>query len=277
MALPDYIPDAKVFMLIKTYPNLSKKYGELVCVAGICQGQLIRIYPIKFRNLEEHRRFKKYQWISVTLRKRPRSKDFRLESYSPEGDITPLERIDKSTYSDFWQRRMKIIGEVPMYGNLQVLIDESKREPFPSLAILKPTKILDFVIEETKRDWSGAQKAYFMQTDLFEEIEPLTLKKLPYKYSYRFLTEDGKERTLMIEDWEIGVLFWNCLKSSNGDETIANGKVREKYIDIAKSPNVFFFIGTSLAHHKKSPNPFIIIGVGAPKTDINAQQLELFE
>ena len=43
MSLPDYIPNAKVFMIIKTYPNLSKKYGELVCTAGICQGEFEEI------------------------------------------------------------------------------------------------------------------------------------------------------------------------------------------------------------------------------------------
>ena len=275
MALPDYIPDAKVFMLIKTYPNLSKKYGELVCTAGICQGQFVRIYPIKFRDLDEYSQFKKYQWISVTLEKRPASKDVRLESYSPRGDIKLLEAID-SGQANFWQKRMRIIDTVPLYRNLQKLIGEAKQKPYPSLAILKPTKILDFVIEPTERDWSEEQKAYFNQADLFMQIKPLTLKKLPYKYSYRFLTEDEKERTLMIEDWEVGALFWKCLKLCNGDENAANRKVREKYLAIAKKPNVFFFIGTVLGNHMKSPNPFIIIGVGAPDTDINVQQMELF-
>jgi len=33
----------------------------------------------------------------------------------------------------------------------------------------------------------------------------------------------------MIEDWEIGAVFWNCLKSSEGIESIELQKVREKY------------------------------------------------
>jgi hypothetical protein len=36
------------------------------------------------------------------------------------------------------------------------------------------------------------------------------VKKLPYKFSYRFFSEGDKEpRKMMIEDWEIGALFWN--------------------------------------------------------------------
>ena len=251
MSLPDYIPNAEVLMTIKTYPNVSKKYGELVCTAGICKGELVRIYPIKFRDLDDYCQFKKYQWINVTLKKRPRSKDFRLESYSPEGDIKLGEHIGHNQ-KNYWQKRMKIIDAVPIHKNLQELIEKAKKPPFPSLAILKPTKILDFVIEPTDRDWTEAQKAYFNQPDLFEQIKPLTLKKLPYKYSYRFLTEDGKERTMMIEEWEIGVLFWNCLDNCDGNEDDANQKVRDKYLKIAENANVFFFIGTALSNHKRS-------------------------
>lgn len=273
--LPDYIENAEVFMTIKTYPNLSKKHGELVCTAGICRGHFVRIYPIKFRNLEYFKQFKKFQWIRVNLRKRPANKDFRMESYSPEGDIKLLDHISSSE-KNFWHKRLDIINTLPVYNNMQDLINMSKEPPFPSLAIVKPTKILDFVIEKTTRDWSEEQKAYFNQLDLFQEIESLTLHKLPYKYSYRFLTEDGKERTLMIEDWEIGALYWKCIENTDGNEMLANAKVKEKYLKIARNPNVFFFMGTSLKNHMRSPNPFIIIGVAAPDTDISMQQMELF-
>ena len=37
-------------------------------------------------------------------------------------------------------------------------------------------------------------------------------KKFPYKFSYKFIDDTDKERTLMIEDWEIGQLYWNCGK-----------------------------------------------------------------
>ncbi len=49
------------------------------------------------------------------------------------------------------------------------------------------------------------------------------VKKLPYKFSYRFFTEGDKEpRKMMIEDWEIGALFWNCLYQTDGDEEAAS-------------------------------------------------------
>ena len=33
------IPRAKVFITVKTYPQPSDKYGELVCTAGLLNGE----------------------------------------------------------------------------------------------------------------------------------------------------------------------------------------------------------------------------------------------
>ena len=42
-----------VLVTVKAYPNLSRKYGETVCVAGIDldSKQWIRLYPIPFTRL----------------------------------------------------------------------------------------------------------------------------------------------------------------------------------------------------------------------------------
>ena len=41
-----------------------------------------------------------------------------------------------------------------------------------------------------------------------------------YEFSYKFISEDGKERKLMIEDWELGMLYWNCLAAANGNRCV---------------------------------------------------------
>lgn len=273
MPLPDYIPNAKVFITVKTYPTLSQKYGELVCTAGICDGHFVRIYPIRFRNLEEYQQFAKFQWISLNLKKRQQNKDRRLESYSPDGDIVLGDKIGSG--HDGWAARMRIINQVKMHDNLEVLIKLAQAEPFPSLAALRPKKILGFSIETSARDWTEEQKADFRQGHLFEE-ERDPPDKIPYTYSYRFTTEDGKERKLMIEDWEIGALYRNCLASSSGNEAVANQKVREKYESFAQNSNLFFFVGTTYMNHWRAPNPFIIIGVVPSQADISMRQGELF-
>lgn len=273
MPLPDYILNAKVFITVKTYPTLSQKYGELVCTAGICEGHFVRIYPIRFRSLEGYQQYAKFQWISLNLKKRPPNKDFRLESYSPDGEIVLGEKIGAGP--DGWEARMRIINKVKMHDNLEELIGLAKDKPYPSLAALRPKQILAFTIKAAARDWTEAQKNFFRQGNLFEEeLEPP--EKIPYTYSYRFITQDGKERELMIEDWEIGALYRHCLKSCDGDEDAANKKVRQKYEGFANNPNIFFFVGTTWENHMRSPNPFIIIGVVPSRADISMRQGELF-
>lgn len=44
------------------------------------------------------------------------------------------------------------------------------------------------------------------------------VKKLPYKFSFNFEDCNGKRSKMMIEDWETGQLFWNCLQRYQGDE-----------------------------------------------------------
>ena len=55
-----------------------------------------------------------------------------------------------------------------------------------------------------------------------------SLKKLPYKFSFIYQDDEGQQSTQMIEDWETGQLFWNCLRRHDGDEMKACMDVREE-------------------------------------------------
>jgi len=69
----------------------------------------------------------------------------------------------------------------------------------------------------------------------------------------------------MIEDWEMGQLYWNCLRRHDGDEMKACKDVEEKYFaSFAKKKDIYFFLGTTKEHHYKAHNPFVIIGVFPP-------------
>jgi hypothetical protein len=204
----------KVLIVVKTYPTLSKKYDELVCTAGILEdGSWVRIYPLPFRKLEYENRYKKYQWMTLPLVKN--RSDSRPESYKV-GDIDKISLGDYIGTKNEWNERKKVILEKNhIYRNLGELITKAHDNEL-SLAIFKPSKILDFVVEKTKREWSQEnldllnQKA--SQFSLFDSVEKvekefLIVKKLPYKFSYHFIDEAGRESTLMIEDWEIGALY----------------------------------------------------------------------
>jgi hypothetical protein len=261
----------KVLIAVKTYPTLSSKYDELVCTAGFKEdGSWVRIYPIPFRKLEYHKQYSKYDWIEVDLDKN--TSDFRLESYKPKSIETAFKIIDHLGTKDSWRLRKEIVLK-NVHTNMTALITEAKDETkYTSLAVFKPKEIIDFTIEKVEREWDNKKleklKAHAQQLNLFKNSEnPFeVVQKLPYKFSYKFISDDGVLRTLMIEDWEIGALFWNSLKRNEGDESKACKNVKAKYFeDFVKSKDLYLFLGTTREFHLIAPNPFVIIGTFHPK------------
>lgn len=54
----------RVLITVKTYPTLSRKYGETVCTAGVRDdGSWVRIYPVPFRRLDEAEQYRKFDWL----------------------------------------------------------------------------------------------------------------------------------------------------------------------------------------------------------------------
>jgi hypothetical protein len=111
------------------------------------------------------------------------------------------------------------------------------------------------------------------QYNLFEEGLKV-VKKIPYKFSYIFEDNEKKRSQLMIEDWEVGALYWRVFNEQN-DEKAACETVRKKYFDdFAKIKDLYFFLGTTLKFHNVGKNPFMIIGTFHPGK-INQQRLDL--
>ncbi len=87
------------------------------------------------------------------------------------------------------------------------------------------------------------------------------IPKLPYSFSYKFEDAKGRRSKLQVLDWEAGALYWNCLRSTRGDEAAALEKVRQKYFDSFVKTDLHFFLGTTQQFHFVAPNPWVIIGV----------------
>lgn len=273
------MPLTKILIAVKTYPTLSEKYDELVCTAGFREdGSWIRIYPVPFRKLDYSNRYKKWQWITIDVTRNTR--DFRKESYRPtniEADIEMGEFVD--TRKNWAKRKQYALQHV--YYNMSELIEEAKNpEIGTSLAAFKPKEVLDFICKPCDREWDknklDAVIANQAQQSLFDEQTTREIfkiaKKVPYEFSYVFTSEDGKPRTLMIEDWELGMLYWNCLEESDGDEAIACQKVKQKYFEeMALKRDFYFFLGTTKQFHNVAPNPFIIIGTFWPQKEDGTQ------
>jgi len=98
------------------------------------------------------------------------------------------------------------------------------------------------------------------------------VQKLPYKFIYHLKDNQGTESRMMIEDWETGQLYWNCLARHEGNEQKAITDVSKKYFDdFAKTKDLYFFLGTTLQFHNIAPNPFVIIGTFHPKKELQGK------
>lgn len=273
----------RVLVSVMTYPTFSENHIETVCTAGFKEnGEWIRIYPVPHRLLYKYnlKAYKKWQWIEVDLEKNPR--DDRPESCHIVNVDTLT--VEEGRITDWDLRREWCFKNKPIYRNMTELIQKAKNNEV-SLAVVKPTIITDLTIHKVdekklheklvkaKRNFSIKN----MQLNLFEDREVFNMsfnfaEQIPYKFKYVFYTEDGKERNLMIEDWEIIMLYLNCRKKDSHE--IACQKVKNKYMDMAKNKDVYLLLGTTYEWQKKNaPDPFVIVGVFSPPIEPKIKQL----
>ncbi len=268
------MPKTKVLITVKTYPTISSKYDELVCTAGFTEdGKWIRIYPVPFRKKSYEERYRKYDWVEIDLVKN--TSDFRPESYRPYSLESEIKFIEKIDTSNNWFKRKEIVLK-KVYYNLKELITEAHTKNIcTSLAVFKPKLIKDFQITEVEREWDlkkiAKLKAQRDQGNLFIDHpeDPFeVVNKLPYKFTYVIEDIEGRESKMMIEDWEIGALYWRLLRKYEGNEIKAVEDVKKKYFDdFAKKKDLYLFLGTTQVHHYVSRNPFMIIGTFHPKIE----------
>lgn len=125
---------------------------------------------------------------------------------------------------------------------------------------------MDLVVSKAADEWKPGFKAALMQARLWEtrKVTKEPPPKVPFKFQYKFECDDprSKGHQMMIEDWEVGALFWRLVKQGKSHKDAAE-KVREKFLRELCGPDkdTHFFVGTILAH----PNVWVVIGVFYPK------------
>ncbi len=246
----------KIFIIVKTYPNLSKKYEETVCSAGINEkGEWRRLFPVPFRKLPKDKQFHKYSWIEVEVEK-AKEKLSRKESHKIDPKtIKIIETIDTK---ENWKRRNELL--LPLAINSLEEFEEMKENDKSSICLVKP-KVLEafeFTPLEECRDW---EKALIegTQTTLFGEYKS-PLEKIPWKFSYKFKCDDKRcaGHNIMCEDWEL-LEAWRSWKEKYKDEETLKKKIVEKFFDFMNRQNFHFVVGTDSQFDKN-----IIIGLYYP-------------
>ena len=161
----------RILITVKTYPTLSQKYGETVCTAGVREdGSWVRIYPVPFRRLGEAEQYKKYDWVECRLVRN--ASDVRPETFRP-ADARELMPVGHLGTADAWRDRRRLLLETArVYDSLDEIIAGAKANEI-SLAVFKPSRVLDLIIENDDREWDISKVAAFrdasQQRELFSD------------------------------------------------------------------------------------------------------------
>jgi hypothetical protein len=278
------MPLIKVLITVKSYPTVSSHYDEQVSIAGFTEdGIFIRIYPIPFSKKTYDEQYQLYDWVELDLVRN--TSDFRLESFRPVTVDAPVKKAGYAGAEDHWSERKAIVLK-NVYRNLATLMMEAKHEAFyTSLAVFKPERILGFMVEETEQEWNSDRLEKLREEKengrVFEQPEDpfAVMKKLPYRFSFRFMDNKNEEITLPVEDWQLASLYWKSLKKHSGPdkEQKAINEVRKKYLqEYARNSDLYFFLGTTQNAHASSRQPFTIVGLFHPTMPPAVVQGSLF-
>ncbi|MCX4828323.1 hypothetical protein OG785_17325 [Streptomyces sp. NBC_00006] len=255
---------------VKTYPELSAKYRETSCVAGIRLDrdtpEHVRLFPVPFRLLEEQSQFAKYAIVEVDVR---RHQDQRPESLRPNLDT--LKVVDRIGTSDGWRERYSLVR--PLIAPSLCAIKRDQEEHGTSLGLFRPADTVDFRLDPAE-PWPASKAALADQMDLLDQ-DLRQLEWVPLEFRYRFSCNDSRctGHDLALRDWEAGESY-RKFRRQYGEQGVEE-KLRERWFTRMFTPDraVHCFVG-NLA---KRPKTFMLLGLFYPRRDIvENYQEELF-
>ncbi len=248
----------RVLITVRTYPVPATKGVEVSCTAGITSdGKWIRLFPIPYRSLDEDKRFSKYQWIEVEVRKA--KNDQRPESFVPNIDTIRTKETVPPT--DQWRARKEIIKTLLRPSMCSIQREQEERGS-PTLGIFKPAEIKRLTIEpEEQSDWTPEDLSKLNQTLSFFQKSPAhQLEKLPFKFKYEFRCAEPacNGHSMSCTDWEIGQSYRKW-RTEYGDQWVQ--AFRQKYErEMIDKFDTHFFVGNVHLY----PNAWLIVGLFYP-------------
>ncbi len=116
-----------------------------------------------------------------------------------------------------------------------------------SLATFKPKELVDFIAEpkNCQKEESKKEEILYnlrMQGDLINQDIPEyweMAQSIPFTFYYKSKDDSGDIYKLMIEDWEIMMLYRNCIKY--GKEKALHD-IKKKYLEDFRKRDIYFFL-----------------------------------
>jgi hypothetical protein len=247
----------KMLVTVKAYPAISKRYGEVDCVAGLRLDPeplaWVRLYPIPFRDLPFSQRFKKYQVI--TLDAKTHSGDRRPETMRPDTSSLACGPVIGTEHG--WSARRRYVE--PLMVESMCELQRLQVLDGTSLGVFRPAEVLDFTWTVDNAEWEPERRNIIAQPSLLFPVKA-GLEKVPYKFRYRYrcATRGCRTHNQTIIDWELseGYRRW---RAEYSDVLQA---IRTKWLETMCAPqrDTAFFVGNQHQH----PKGFMVLGVFWP-------------
>lgn len=249
----------RVLPVVKAYPEPSRKYGTTVCVAGVTvpEGRWVRLYPIRFTELTEDKRFKKYQLIEVVAARS--ENDSRPESYQVDEETIQVADQPIGPGGN-WSERKRLLAAAPVVSLCELQrLQKAERTSLGMIRVREVTKFRTVEANEEKYEKTEKKHEYAATADLFNESK-LKVETLPFKYQYWFRCMDNscKGHKCSIVDWEAYELHRRMVR--RWGEDVAFDKVRQMYVDTicGSDKETHFFMG-NMHQHPGSSRPWCVL------------------
>ena len=247
----------RALILVRTYPTPAKTGVEVSCTAAVTdKGEWLRLFPVPWRLLDSDQRFRKYQWVELTVTKS--TKDPRRESYKLKPDGIKIVSSPLST-ANGWQARKDVVFPLRAHC-LCCLIRQRDSQGWPTLGVFRPRSIERLTITPEDPNWTTSQLERLRQGHLFVENPKKELEKIPFSFRYEFhCADDGcNGHKIICTDWEMGQSY-RSWRSNYGDQW--EQKFRQRYeSEMIQRNDTHFYVGTVHGH----PHVWIIVGLFYP-------------
>ncbi len=246
----------EIAVLVRATPEKSRKNGDVhaVGVTGINKaGELLRLYPLRFRYGEGLVDFRKNDLLEVTVTKPEH--DLRWESRKVL-DYVNLEKPAKD-------REIKELI-LPLVTSLEKLNIEGA-----SLGVVKP-ELLDVEVKVNSIETCDRQQYFNMMGDFLEKGEKA---RMPVEVRYTFRCE-GEEacrgHKIILLDWELNETVRNIVREEREPEAMKK-RIREQLFELLKEKEFYFIMGTHFIY-----GTWMITGIFYPEKE-NRNQSSIFD
>ncbi len=254
------LEEKEILLVVKTYPERSKKYGNTVCTAGILKDSntWVRIYPINF-NSYNAKPLKKFVFFKAQIKKNTKEMLRRKESFKIRDstiEITNKDLVDPKK-KGVWDKRRNIL--IKTLSDSVEILKKKANEDRTSLGLIKPK--IDSVKFRLKKpiEKIDIDIAESIQINLFgEKLKKVDKIENIFYYSFNCYGENCSGHNMICTDWELLESFRKW-RNQYINPVHLEEKLKERYEDWMKNRDLYFILGT----HNRF-NTWFIIGLFYP-------------